>query len=1225
MKSLRILLLLMMVCGMHLIINAQQDRLDTRIDNIGYWNEMAKRGLTELNPVVPVSPATFTGSQINADYVRTENSPDVPVITGNTTQSENSIFTDPNDPETVLNSNNSFSSPGFGITIYGANDLYSFDGGETWEGEIAGAGGTNQGDPAAVIGLNGRWFIGYIQNNGQSISYSDDQGATWTAVQVAPSPGGLLDKNHLWIDNASSSPYQGNLYDTWTPFAGSYNEQIELAYSTDNGESWTSAGSISNAVSAGSHNQGVNIGTGPNGEVYAVWCVYDSWPSDENAIGMGKSFDGGQTWESTRIIENIRGIRSSETSKDMRVNSFPVCAVDISSGPFNGNIYVVWSNIGVPGINTGSDIDVYMIRSEDEGTTWSDPIRVNQDEPGVGKEHYFPWITCDPITGTLSVIFYDDRDVSSSQCEVYCANSYDAGETWEDFKVSDVSFTPSPIPGLAPNYFGDYLGITARNGNVYPVWTDNRTGTALTYVSPYQTLTAAPPTYLQYVLDDDEGIVNLTWNHNPGGSFDHYNIYRDMALIGTSNFPVYIDTLPDYGIYQYRITAFYNVEGEIGPASATVQWGDAAIQVDPDVMEENIVQGHTSTRFIEMANSGELALNYEVQIIPKEASNAANRSYCAAQGGCTEFISRVTVGEIDNTSGCEGYQDFTAQSTTMLPGGEYFIEIFNSTSQYPEDICGVWIDWDQNTNFNNDEPIIISGSPGSGPYTATITVPEDAANGTTRMRVRINRGTISACGNSQHGEVEDYSINVLSWLTVDPLVGSVPAGETGQIDLNFNAATLDLGSYEVDMLIINNDPENDSVSIPVTLNVIDLAIEATSDDDEICYGEATQLHAVVTGGSGTFTYSWTSTPEGFYSTDPDPEISPEVNTIYHLQVLDGSVSVNDDVAVDVIPLPELDLGPDQQACTGEAVVLDAGDGYDHYLWNTGSEEQSITVYESGEFWVEVSNEFDCSNRDSLLVTVHPLPVVDLGDDYSICEGTTTDLDAGESFAGYLWNTGSTDRTITVSEAGDYSVEVTDENECSNSASISISVDPLPDKTTVSSGPAQVDLNETTTSQFTADAATHATEYEWMVEPQEAGVISGSGLEAEISWTETYNGMASISVQGLNECGAGEQSDAFEVEVYNSLRIDEQAFIQNINVYPNPSDGTFSISFSILKRNPIHFLIVNASGVSVFEYEKNFNEGTHTETLDLSSVTDGVYTLILDIDGQRIEKKVVISK
>ena len=102
-----------------------------------------------------------------------------------------------------------------------------------------------------------------------------------------------------------------------------------------------------------------------------------------------------------------------------------------------------------------------------------------------GKEAYSPWITCDIETGALAVVFYDDRNTSSSSCETWVAYSTDAGTTWADFRVSDVSFTPNPIPGLAGDYMGDYFGITGKGNVFYPCWTDTRNGLYMTYVSPF--------------------------------------------------------------------------------------------------------------------------------------------------------------------------------------------------------------------------------------------------------------------------------------------------------------------------------------------------------------------------------------------------------------------------------------------------------------------------------------------------------------------------------------------------------------------------------------------------------------------------------------------------------------------------------------------------------------------------------------------------------------------
>lgn len=493
---------------------APKYKVDDRIDNMSYWRRMASLGLVPVEPETKATPAVYGTSKLVGRSVMTEDSEDVPVTTQPSTQSENSIFVNPQNAQSLLQSNNSTGQTA--SNLYGANSFLSTDAGTTWGGTVQGAGGGNSGDPATAISLSGRYYVGYIHSSGgQGVSYSTDQGQTWTPVLVASAPSGwgnMLDKNHMWIDNSPTSPYEGNLYDAWTNFGGSNDSEIEIKRSIDEGLSWTSLACISTAVNAGSHNQGVNIQTGPNGEVYAIWAIYDTWPSDEKAIGFAKSLDGGATWQpSVRIINNTRGIRTTGVGKNHRVNSFPTMACDISTGPNRGAIYVTWANIGVPGTNAGPDADVYMIKSTDNGATWSAPIRVNQDTPGAGKKHYFPWITCDPVNGNLSVVYYDDRNVGSNQCEVYTSNSSDGGETWWDMKVSDVSFTPAPIPGLADGYMGDYLANHARDGWVFPTWADNRTGTVMTYVSPFVT---GPPPNQPWLVFNEYSISDAAGNSN---------------------------------------------------------------------------------------------------------------------------------------------------------------------------------------------------------------------------------------------------------------------------------------------------------------------------------------------------------------------------------------------------------------------------------------------------------------------------------------------------------------------------------------------------------------------------------------------------------------------------------------------------------------------------------------------------------------------------------------
>jgi hypothetical protein len=137
--------------------------------------------------------------------------------------------------------------------------------------------------------------------------------------------------------------------------------------------------------------------------------------------------------------------------------------------------------------------------------------------------------------------------------------------------------------------------------------------------------------------------------------------------------------------------------------------------------------------------------------------------YCAASGGCFEHISGVVVGDIDNNSECSEYADYTSISTDMPIGVDHEITVING-NPYAGDQCGIWVDWNQDLDFDDpDEMIAVSGTPGLGPYTATITPPPGALLGDTRMRIRITwTGAVDPCGDTSYGEVEDYTITVVA-------------------------------------------------------------------------------------------------------------------------------------------------------------------------------------------------------------------------------------------------------------------------------------------------------------------------------------------------------------------------------------------------------------------------------------------------------------------------------
>jgi hypothetical protein len=1129
--------------------NSPFDQPDTRIVTNMYWKAMAGRNMATLNPAFPVPPANYTGSGIRSYSSITDDSPDVPVAPSNSTQSENSVFVNPNDELNIFTSHNSSANPM--TEFYGASTLYSFDGGQTFEGSVQGAGGSNSGDPVALIGNNGWYYNNYITNSyGQGLSISTDQGQTWTPYFVASGGGGLLDKNHMWIDNSLGSPYEGNLYCAWTDFSGgSMDSRIGFNYSADGGFTWSTPVNVSAAVNSGSHDQGVNIATGPNGEVYVVWAIYDGWPTNETALGLAVSMDGGVTFPpATRIITNIDGIRNYDIGKNMRHNSFPSMAVDQSTG----TVYIVWANHGVPGINSGFDVDVYMIRSDDQGATWSAPIRVNQDPIGQGRMHYFPWITCDPDNGILSVIFYDDRNVGGTECETFCANSFDGGDTWEDFKVSDVSFTPAPIGGLADGYMGDYIGINAKGGWVYPTWADTRTGSVMTYVSAYQTNPLARPKNLTASVEFETGIASLDWSFTlPMEGFEYFNVYRDDILIGTATDTAYSDQLPDYGIYEYSVTAYYTVDGESSSARTTVQWGDAQISYAPDAITETLQPDSMRTVYVTVSNIGQLEMDYNISTFIPGDGGRETMAYCTGGGGCDEYISRVQFGDIDNSSTCTQYGNYTNLSTTISVGNTYPMIVTNGNPIYPADYLAIWIDWNQDEVFDDSESVG-DPIPGVGPYYADVVPPLGAKTGTTRMRIRMTWSEIPVpCGYTVYGEVEDYSVNVLSWLNIEPTLGSILPGESATLAVILDATGMEVGTYYADIQIFSNDPDNPEVVIPLTLIVSEMSVQATASSEVICLGEAVQLNAEASGGSGTYTYSWTSMPEGFVSDIAGPEVTPEFTTTYYVEISDGTLTANDMVTVTVNPLPELSLGDDQVTCTGDTITLDAG-VHTSYLWSTGDTTAQIKVTETGDYFVQVSNEFSCAASDTVNVLFNLFP-----------------------------------------------------------------------GPTAVSGPVIVDNFMNASTVYDAAASSDADSYVWTITPTEAGTTASTGASAEFVWNAGFTGNAEITVYGVNECGDGEISAAYTIQLFSSQGIGEGPNGQ-FRIYPNPSDGKFVVKFDNQQEFKAEVRVTTLKGEIVYRQADMVIAPQAQLELDLRTLTRGYYNLqVITRDG-KAEAPIIIT-
>ncbi len=397
-----------------------------------------------------------------------------------TNQTETSIITHSTNPDIVLAGWNATDTAG-AFTSEGW--AYTTDGGQNWVGGDTIPTHTNlsldMSDPAVGIDLAGNLFFNALyftfdpaHEQRAFVAKSTNNGSTWSE-KILSDPGSVHDKNHLTIDLNPASPFANYLY---TAYSDQDFPAIMFSGSDDTGATFSTPVKISGS-STGVF--GVNLQVAPDSVLYATWA---GTFAGIRKLGFNKSTDGGASWGTATSIVTINGIGGTlnKGGNSIRAFSYPSMAVDRSNGPRRGWIYIVYPE------KNPTTPDIKLIRSTDGGGSWSAPQKVNQDTSG--KDQWSPWMTVDPVTGALFVVYYDSRNFSANDsAQAYMSFSLDGGETFEDILISEVPFLPTPIipvpvPGLVI-YMGDYIGISALNGVAWPCWYDDRTGIFQTYTS----------------------------------------------------------------------------------------------------------------------------------------------------------------------------------------------------------------------------------------------------------------------------------------------------------------------------------------------------------------------------------------------------------------------------------------------------------------------------------------------------------------------------------------------------------------------------------------------------------------------------------------------------------------------------------------------------------------------------------------------------------------------
>ena len=205
-----------------------------------------------------------------------------------------------------------------------------------------------------------------------------------------------------------------------------------------------------------------------------------------------------------------------------------------------------------------------------------------------------------------------------------------------------------------------------------------------------------------------------------------------------------------------------------------------------------------------------------------------------------------------------------------------------------------------------------------------------------------------------------------------------------------------------------------SDQVTITVSGGALTSNPTATPGTICAGENVQLDAIASGGSGTYTYTWTSIPAGFTSSVANPTANPAVNTTYLVEVSDGSATVNSQVTVTVnaLPIAPAVTSPVTYCQNETAAPLTAtGTGLLWYTTATGgtgsttAPTPSTATSGNTSYWVSQTNGSCEGPRAEIVVTVNALPIVNAGIDATIPGGTSTSLNATVTGTGpftYSW-------------------------------------------------------------------------------------------------------------------------------------------------------------------------------------------------------------------------------
>ena len=304
--------------------------------------------------------------------------------------------------------------------------------------------------------------------------------------------------------------------------------------------------------------------------------------------------------------------------------------------------------------------------------------------------------------------------------------------------------------------------------------------------------------------------------------------------------------------------------------------------------------------------------------------------------------------------------------------------------------------------------------------------------------------------------------------------------------------------------------------------------------------------------------------------------------------VDNGVCINTDSIVINYDPAIVNLGPDIITCQPDTVVFDAGVLFVSYLWGDNSTDQTLNALNTGMYSVEVTNSSGCTALDTTEIIAGSL-ALNLGNDTVICQGQSLLVNAQTQASGvdYLWSTGSTNPTLTLSDAGVYWVEV--------SSGICLQRDSIEVQEQIVTA-AFEGLNESGCSPVTIDF-------------NSTSVVSIGSIT---SWDWNFGNGMNSNVENPNQTYLNEEGITYPIQLIVTSDLgctDDTTVFMQINAYPQAVAEFSYFPNTVLFGEDIYFENLSTNATS---WQWDFGDGVNSieESPAHSYLTIGTYSITL---------------